>query len=177
MATLPIDETFITVREYLRTSYSPDCEYVDGHIEERHLGEKEHSLLQKYFTLLFGFNEAAWGVEVFPELRTQVARTRFRVPDVLVLRAGTKFEGILDQPPLIAIEILSPEDRLSALQVKIDEYVAFGVQHIWIFDPQRRQAWWPDAKGLHQVVDEELTVPGTPIRVVLGEVFAKLDRV
>ena len=177
MATLPIDETFITVREYLRTSYSPDCEYVDGHIEERHLGEKEHSLLQKYFTLLFGFNEAAWGVEVFPELRTQVARTRFRVPDVLVLRAGTKFESILDQPPLIAIEILSPEDRLSALQVKIDEYVAFGVQHIWIFDPQRRLAWRADRGGLHLVEGGVLSVPGTPIRIVLSEAFARLDRV
>jgi Uma2 family endonuclease len=176
MATLPIDESFVTVREYLKTSYSPDCEYVDGHIEGRNLGEKEHSLLQKNFTLLFGFNEAAWGVEVFPELRTQVARTRFRVPDVLVLRAGTKFGSILDQPPLIAIEILSPEDRLSGLQEKIDEYVAFGVEHIWIFDPQRRLAWVGDRGGLHLVEGGVLSVPGTLIRVVLDEVFAKLDR-
>lgn len=97
MATMPIDETFVSVREYLRTSYSPDCEYVDGRIVERNVGEKEHSLLQKYFTLLFGFNEAAWGVVVYPELRTQVARAKFRIPDVLVVRAGVKFEHVLDR--------------------------------------------------------------------------------
>ena len=176
MATMPIDDGFVSVREYLRTSYSPDCEYVDGRIEERNLGEKEHSILQLYFAFLFRLNRAAWGVEVYPVLRTQVAKTRFRIPDVLVVRAGVRFENILDQPPLIAIEILSPEDRLSRMQEKIDDYLAFGAEHIWIFDPGRRVAWSADRGGLHPVLEEELTVPGTPIRVVLGEVFAELDR-
>jgi len=39
MATLPIYDPhqteFVSVREYLTTSYRPDCEYVDGRIEER----------------------------------------------------------------------------------------------------------------------------------------------
>ena len=177
MATMPIDETFVSVREYLRTSYSPDCEYVDGRIVERNVGEKEHSLLQKYFTLLFGFNEAAWGVVVYPELRTQVARAKFRIPDVLVVRAGVEFEHVLDQPPLIAIEILSPRDTLSGLQEKIDEYLEFEIEHIWIFDPIRRLAWTADRSGLHLVNEDVLAVPGTLIRVVVGEVFATLDRV
>jgi Uma2 family endonuclease len=176
MATMPIDETFVSVREYLRTSYSPDCEYVDGRIVERNVGEKEHSLLQKYFTLLFGFKEAAWGVVVYPELRTQVARAKFRIPDVLVVRAGVEFEHVLDQPPLIAIEILSPRDTLSGLQEKIDEYLEFETEHIWIFDPIRRLAWTADRGGLHLVNEDVLAVAETPIRVVVGEVFATLDR-
>jgi Uma2 family endonuclease len=176
MATLPIDDGFISVREYLRTSYSPDCEYVDGRIEERNVGEKGHSILQMYLGFLFRLNRDAWGVEVYPELRTHVARTRFRIPDVLVVRAGVRFESVLDSPPLIAIEILSPDDRLSDLQQKIDEYLAFGVEHIWVFDPQRRAAWWADGEGLHLVTSGEFTVDGTPIRVVLNEVWAELDR-
>jgi hypothetical protein len=55
MATLPIrnrktyddrttDDGLISVREYLRTSFSPDCEYVDGRIEERQWGDKSHSV-------------------------------------------------------------------------------------------------------------------------------------
>lgn len=35
MATLPNSEELWTVREYLRTSWSPDREFVDGRIEER----------------------------------------------------------------------------------------------------------------------------------------------
>jgi Uma2 family endonuclease len=177
MATLPIDEAFVTVREYLRTSYSPDCEYVDGRIVARNVGEKGHSILQMYLGFLFMLNRATWGVEIFPELRTHVATRRFRIPDVLVTRSGVKFKDVLDSPPLIAIEILSPDDRLSDLQEKIDEYLAFGMEHIWVFDPRRRVAWIADMNGLHQVTADALCVPGTPIWVVLGEAWAELDRV
>ena len=41
-------------------------------------------------------------------------------------------------PPLIAIEILSPEDTLRAMQAKASEYRLFGVEHIWIIDPEPR---------------------------------------
>lgn len=176
MATLPLDE-LVSVREYLSTSYSPDCEYVDGRIEKRILGEKEHSILQMYLGFLFMLNRDKWGVQVYPELRTQVARTRFRVPDVLVVRSDLRFEQILDQPPLIAIEILSPRDFLNAMQEKFDEYLAFGTDNIWVFDPAGRQAWTVDGHGIHLVVSGELIVPGTPIRVALDEVFRELDRV
>ena len=33
----------ISTSEYLRTSYRPDCDYVDGVIEERNLGELDHA--------------------------------------------------------------------------------------------------------------------------------------
>jgi hypothetical protein len=62
MATLPIDDGFISVREYLRTSYSPDCEYVDGRIVERNSGDKGHSILPMFLAGLFWVNRAAWGV-------------------------------------------------------------------------------------------------------------------
>ena len=32
MATQPIDEPYVTVEEYLHSSYRPDCDYVDGRI-------------------------------------------------------------------------------------------------------------------------------------------------
>ena len=175
MATLPIEQTFVSVREYLATSYSPDREYVDGQIVERNLGEKEHSLLQKYFTILFGLQEEAWGVAVYPGLRTHVAATILRVPDVLVVSAGMEFDRILEVPPLISIKILSPEDKWSDVVKKTEEYVAFGIENIWIVDPIRRRAWTADSRGLHPVNDGTLSVSETPIRIVLSEAFAKLD--
>jgi len=177
MATLPIDDGFISVREYLRTSYSPDCEYVDGRIVERNVGEKLHSALLGSLTFLFAHNRDTWRVEVFPTLRMHVSSTRVRVPDVLVVRAGAEFEHVLDQPPLIVIEILSPRDTLSGLQEKIDEYIAFETEHIWVFDPIRRLAWTADRGGLHPVNEDALTVPGTPILAGLAEAWAELDRV
>lgn len=176
MATLPNSEELWTVREYLRTSWSPDREFVDGRIEERNLGEKEHSILQGYLTFLFNLKRDEWGVKVFPELRTQTKARNFRVPDVLVVRAGEKFERYVTQPPLIAIEILSPEDSMTAMQAKAAEYRQFGVEHIWIIDPEPRIAYRYTGSALEQVQSGELTVPGTPIRVVVSEMFAELDR-
>ncbi len=176
MATLPNTEEPWTVREYLRTSWSPDREFVDGRIEERNLGEKEHSIIQRYLTVLFAIKRAEWGVEVFPELRTQTQARRFRVPDVLVTRTGDKFEHYVTEPPLIAIEILSPEDTIRAMQAKAGEYRSFGVEHIWIIDPEPRIAYRYTAAGLEEVLDGALTVPKTQIRLVLSEMFAELDR-
>jgi Uma2 family endonuclease len=92
------------------------------------------------------------------------------------LRADAPREQIITRPPLIVIEILSPEDRLSRFQDRIDDYLAFGVENIWVIDPERREAYTATASGLHSVHSNELTVPETPIRVVLSDLFAELDR-
>lgn len=176
MATLPTSEELWTVWEYLSTSWSPDREFVEGRIEERNLGEKEHSIIQRYLTVLFALKRAEWGVEVFPELRTQIAARNFRVPDVLVVRAGEAFERYITRPPLIAVEILSPEDRLSAMQDRAAQYLRFGIENIWIIDPETRMAYRYTSAGLEEVHTGELAVPETPIRVVLSELFAELDR-
>jgi Uma2 family endonuclease len=177
MATLPIEELPpVTVEEYLLTSYEPDCDYVDGRIEERNVGEHDHGFLQILLGTLFTNNRKLWGVHTVTVVRTQVSPKRFRVPDISVMRADAPRGPILRTPPLIAIEILSPEDRLNRLQVKADDYLAFGIAHIWMIDPENRIAYTADRFGFHSVQDGELTVPGTAIRVVLGELFAELDR-
>ncbi|HUY94814.1 MAG TPA: Uma2 family endonuclease [Terracidiphilus sp.] len=179
MATLPVsdyDEPLVTVEEYLHTSYRPDCDYVDGRIEERNVGEYDHGLLQSLLVHLFMSHRQEWGIRVVTDVRTQVSARRFRVPDLSVLRADAPKEQIIAHPPLIAIEILSPEDRLSRFQERIEDYLNFGVEHIWILDPERRSAHTASAAGLLPVRSSELTVPGTPIRVMLSELFAELDR-
>jgi len=47
--------TQVSVEEYLNTSYSPDCEYLEGKVLERNLGEYEHARLQtRLAAFLFG---------------------------------------------------------------------------------------------------------------------------
>ena len=170
---------FISIEEYLRTSYDPDCEYIDGVIEERNLGEYEHSVIQAFFVTLFSVNRKAWNARVFPEYRVQVSPTRFRVPDVTVVRLDTPRQNILRTPPLLAIEILSPEDTLKRLQQRVADYLNFGVEHIWIIDPHDFRAFLADARGLHEPAEGSatatLTIPGTPIAVSLAELWRELD--
>ena len=75
---------FVPLDVYLRSSYEPDAEYVDGEIQERPMGEFDHSSWQQAVQRWFWQNEREWNVRVRPELRVQVSSTRFRVPDVTV---------------------------------------------------------------------------------------------
>lgn len=166
----------VSVAEYLATSYRPDCDYVDGEIRERNLGEKEHALLQSALNYLFRHNRSAWNVEVYPELRVQVSPTRFRIPDVTVVRAGLEWERILRTPPLLVIEVLSPADSLSRIRERVDDYLKFGTEHVWVVDSELRRAYICSPHGFEEPTDGVLAIPDSPVRVVLSELFAELDR-
>ena len=79
---VPALDQFMTVKEYLASSFEVDCDYVDGRLEERNLGEFDHARLQSLFDRWFGSHEADWEIVVVVEQRVQVSLTRFRVPDV-----------------------------------------------------------------------------------------------
>ena len=74
----------ISVEQYLRTSYRPDCDYVDGEVVERNLGERDHSWLQIVLGRYMLNRYEHEGIFVFPELRVQVKAGRFRIPDLCV---------------------------------------------------------------------------------------------
>jgi Uma2 family endonuclease len=166
--------TFVPLAEYLATSYQPDRDYLEGEVRERTLGERPHSLVQAYFTRIFGMNGREWQIWVQPEQRVQVRPERYRVPDICVLRRDEPFENIVTHPPLLCIEILSPGDSLRDLQERVNDYAAMGVQHIWAVDPAGRRAYLASPNGFVQPQSRELTIPGTPIHISLDELFAEL---
>jgi len=132
--------TLISVEEYLRTSYRPDCDYVDGEVLERNVGEKTHGTVQKKTILYLAARERELGVCVLPAQRVRVSATRFRIPDVCVT-LGEPAEQIFTKPPFICIEILSPEDRWPRIQQRIDDYLAMGVPYVWVLDPLTKTAY------------------------------------
>lgn len=177
MATQPVFEAPVSVEEYLSTVYEHDCEYVDGVIEERDLGEFEHAFLQAILIGIFLKNREEWRILPLPEQRVQTQRDHFRVPDVTILRVGAPREQIITHPPLLVIEIQSPEDTLRRTVAKAAEYLAFGIEHVWVIDPAARVAYRGTADGLELVRTGELTIPESPIRIVLADLLAELDRV
>jgi Uma2 family endonuclease len=163
--------TLISVEEYLASSFDPDCDYVDGHIEERNLGERSHSKIQGRLIGYFLSRYEKNGIEVYPELRVQVKPTRFRVPDVC-LTLGDPGEEILTKPPFLCIEIVSPEDRMSRLKQRIEEYLTMGVPYVWVLDPQTKQAFAAtSAEGLCQVETGVLQTANPVVEVPLAEIF------
>ena len=161
--------SLVSIQEYLTSAYSPDCDYVDGVIEERNLGELDHASLQTAIILYLGARRKQWGIHVFPELRVQVSPTRFRVPDVCVVAGAKPTEQILRTPPFICVEILSPDDRMARVQERIDDYIAFGVPYIWILNPENRKAYRCTAGGMSEI--KELRTESPEIAVPLEALF------
>ena len=105
--------TVVPLSEYLRTSYRPDRDWIDGEVRERNMGELPHATVQGFFVRRIGNHAAEWQVRVYPELRVQTSTAHFRIPDVCVLRDTAPFEQIVRTPPLLCIEILSWNDRMT----------------------------------------------------------------
>jgi Uma2 family endonuclease len=125
----------VPIEVYLRTSYEPDAEYVDGEIEVRPMGEYDHAAWQAAIQRWFFLHEEEWKVDPVPELRVQVSATRCRVPDVAVLDVNRAVEQVVTLPPLAIFEILSPEDSVTRLRKKLDDYAGMGIEQIWVIDP------------------------------------------
>ena len=163
--------TLISVEDYLATAYGPDCDFVDGHIEERNVGEVTHARLQARITAYLLTHYEAKGLVVMTEVRVQVRPGRFRVPDIC-LTVGEPGEEVLTKPPFVCIEILSPEDRMSRIEVRINDYLAMGVPYVWVLDPQTRQAFTATAAtGLQEVKSGVLQTENPALEVPLGEIF------
>lgn len=161
--------TAVSLNEYLNTSYRPDCDYLDGELLERNVGEWDHSRLQMLLSQYLFSREKQWGIIVVPEQRVQVKARRFRVPDITVIAGGVPVGPIVTQPPFLCIEILSPSDRLTEMQERIDDYLSFGVSYVWLINPRTRQAYVYTSGAIREVRDGVLTTDNPNIRVVLDE--------
>ncbi|MBV8706206.1 MAG: Uma2 family endonuclease [Acidobacteriaceae bacterium] len=72
------------------------------------------------------------------------------------------------------MEILSPEDRASRIEPKIDEYLAFGVRHVWLIYPGKRRAWSFTSEGRREATDV-LSTADPDIRLPISDLFSELD--
>jgi Uma2 family endonuclease len=162
-------KTLMSVDEYLHTSFDgADREYLDGEVVERNMGNDAHSAVQVELIYCFRLQQDRTGLHVRSELRHQVKENRFRIPDVAVFE-GMPPASVPATPPLVAIEILSPDDRIGYIVPKLEEYRQWGVRHIWIADPDDRKLFTYGDTGLHEV--KELCLPEYEITLTHAIIF------
>ncbi len=165
----------VSEQEYLTTSYEPDCEYDDGILLKRNPGKQPHGLLQTAVgAFLFGRRQQL-RIRVLTAQRIRVAQRAYRVPDVCVYKEPAPRDRIFTTPPFIAIEILSPEDRMSRVRKKIDEFLTFGVPYVWVIDPEERRADVYTESGMCEAKDGVLRTKNPAIEVPLADLFQALD--
>ena len=138
----------ISIERYLSTSWEPECEYVDRRVVDTHVDELDS---------------------------TQVRATRFRVPDVLGLREKPSGR-FLRTPPYIVVEVLSTEDRASEFEEKIDDYLDFGVDNVWVIDPRRQRMKVCTREGRRFCREISEPTDGA-ISIPLTEIFADMPSI
>lgn len=121
-----VNTPFVPLEEYLNTSYKPDCDYVDGVLEDRNVGQNKHSRTQTLLSSWLVAREKQLGYKTMTEQRVQISATRVRIPDACLIQADDEEPTTL-KPPMLWVEILSPDDRSGRMQIKLADVFRFGV--------------------------------------------------
>ena len=166
----------MTLEEYLHAPFDgPDRDYVDGEVVERNMGELPHARIQMRLGYVLSALAERLRLQVLPEIRIQVSPTRFRVADLAVWRAGPIGQRIPTVPPFLVAEVLSPDDRLVRLQPKIQEYLAHGVEWVWVIDPDDRRALSYSAANPAGSLVDVLRAEHPEIAIPLSDLVSVLD--
>ena len=166
---------YVPVEVYLRSSYEPDAEYVDGVIEERPVGEWSHGDWQAAIVEFFRSRRKEWGIRAAGEVRVQVRSNRFRIPDVTVVDRSFPAEQIITRPPIAVFEILSPEDYAKRLITRLNDYEQMGIQTILVLDPDGGKHFHFRNGALQPLTETAFDLPGSKCRFDLAEIEKLLD--
>ncbi len=166
----------MSAQEYLSASFDgPDREFVDGEVVERSMGEIPHGRIQKRLLMLIERFAEQSRIESIPEIRIQISASRYRVADIAVWRAGEIGSRIPTVPPFLAIEILSPEDRMVRVMPKIEEYFSIGVEHVWVIDPEERAAMSFTPRDRGGSLTGILATSNPDLQIAVADLMSVLD--
>ena len=161
-------QTAIRVEDYLGTSFPDlDREYKDGALLERSLPDYLHGKIQLLLGAFFLALRQSHSLYPSVETRMRLRHDLVHIPDVAVFYPAEP-KGLPDQPPLVAIEVLSLDDRLSDVRTKLGEYRAWGVPNVWLVDPHSQRFYVCDSR-LREV--ETLTIPDMGIELTKTTLF------
>jgi Uma2 family endonuclease len=161
----------VSLEEYLKTEYEPECELIGGALHPKPMGTLEHMAMERWLMRLLERHEQAGLGMVMHELSIRKGDD-VRIPDLVFVPSGKRFEcGILVDPPLLCVEILSPSKRLSVLFAKCETYHAWGVPYCWVVDPIGKLAWeYHQAAPVRLLSGEDSLIAGE-IKIAISELF------
>jgi Uma2 family endonuclease len=141
-------KTEITPEELLAMSDGGHFELIDGELTERNaslLSSRVAVRLARRLDVHCEEHDLGWVVDAecgyacFPWKPDRIRR-----PDVSFIAAGRlpsleeRSEGYVTIPPDLAVDVVSPNDRVGELDEMVDEYLRAGVRLVWVVRPSAR---------------------------------------
>lgn len=182
----------MSIDEYVARFEEQPFEIINGEIWAMTPAKKKHSKISKriYDRILFFLSEHDLG-EVFFEtafiledVTDWVAGSR--VPDVMFYECNRYDAHEAENPddegkpfilvPDLVVEIISPTDKYTEVNQKLDAYLGDGVKLIWIVDPQRKTISVYEGSDTPKTLREDDTLTGGDVlkgfELGVKEVFA-----
>ena len=170
-------KTLLTVEEF---EHLPDSvgafELDEGELIPMTMARLRHNRIRdRAARELTGYVEPRHAGEVCTELDFQLSPGTVRRPDVALLSAEQVKrldpDEVIVGAPILAIEVVSPNDSAQELSRKVEQFLAAGTKRIWVFYPKTREVhcFSPDGtcrilRGNNVLKDDDL-LPGFSIIV------------
>jgi len=169
----PLRQAQVTLDEFKRLRHDGyKAELINGEVKMSPTGLRHEQITAKLIMLLGIFLQRTSRGRVYgSSARYTLPSGDVHSPDVSFvslrqLPGGKSPVDYADFPPDLAVEILSPNDRVSDLNDKLAEYFDFGVRLVWVIDPKRQTVTvyrsWTDAHTLRadETLDGGDVLPG-----------------
>jgi len=162
----------LTAEEFYEWANRPEnrgriCELERGRIVERSRPGKLHGLICAKVVRILGNYTASRKKGYVCSNDTGVIVERgpdtVRGPDIQVFDDAQRIEEVEEKygetPPLIAVEVLSPNDTHGKVVRRVKEQIRFGTKLVWILDPDAKNVvvHYPDGTDRNVEENEELT--------------------
>ena len=162
-------KTAITADQYLATSFPDlDKEYRDGELVERSLPDYLHGKTQLLIADFFAALRKKLSLHGCTETRMKLRNGLYFIPDVAAFHPVQPSKLVPETPPLVAVEILSPDDRMTEVLDKLQDYREWGVAHVWLVNPHSKRLY-VFAAGLTPVTS--LRIPELGVEMTPGDIF------
>ncbi|MEM8675960.1 MAG: Uma2 family endonuclease [Cyanobacteria bacterium P01_G01_bin.67] len=147
MTSATVKDTY-TFEEYLQYDHNPDNRYelVDGKLELMNPPTFRHILIAKFIEreLDREINRFTFPWLAMREGGIRTGWRKSRIADVYVVEKSQVIDsldesGVIDNPPLLVVEVVSPESIKRDYRYKRSEYAALGINEYWIVDPIKQQ--------------------------------------
>jgi Uma2 family endonuclease len=180
----------MTLDEFLELPETePPSEFMCGRIVPKPMPTWFHSRLAARLAYFFEayFIAHAEGFATVELRYAQADEQRAYLPDVSVTRfsrgpssMAERRSRAIEQPPDIAIEITSPDDRPGRIADKLAFYLRVGVPLVWIVEPDERTVSVYRPGKPVEVLGVDDTIGATPVlsefSVALKDLFSVLDQ-
>lgn len=136
--------TLLTMDEFLALPELPagKRELLRGELIDLPPAKSRHDrIAHRLFRRLESARDSGPRGELYMEVGYQLSPRHWLQPDVSLTHPDQLEDEYFQGAPLLAVEIVSRGNTAEQIELKIEDYFAFGAAEVWVLYPESRHLW------------------------------------